>query len=99
MSAFLGISLFLLIVSVHAGSIVQQTRQLKVRSQKEQPEANDRNEQEAPTREEMLERNAVQNPSQDPMDAALPPALDASVPALPAAQQQMQLQQMQQLQQ
>lgn len=70
MSALFGASLSLLLVVANAGSMnTQQIRQTKLRYQKTfptQPEAEDRAaDQEAPTREDQLERQELQSAAQD----------------------------------
>jgi hypothetical protein len=95
MSAFIGTTLSLLLVSGSAGSSLHGARQANLRHAKvagRNPEASDRNgDQEAVTREEMLEQSAPESaPNMIPA---------ANFPALAGAPQLSQLQQMQQMQQ
>lgn len=97
MSAFFAINLPLLLVAVNAGAINQQTRQSNILRQQRavgrQPI--DGREQEAMTREDIIEKNEQQVASQvDEIPPASQPAL-----AVPQQMQLSQLQQMQQLQQ
>lgn len=83
-STFFNLSLLLVVVTAHAAVNVQQTRQLRyMKGAVSNPVANDRNEQEAVTREDILTQNA-------PQSAAVSPA---------TSMQQVQTSQLQQMQQ